>query len=85
VAVLQHECNHHDPCAVLGNQSRQASAASARSEARIRQSKVITSVATIYLREHPELLEEAAETVRKDPQLRTLAGHEVRRHAGKHP
>jgi len=34
---------------------------------------IIVSVADTYLREHPELLEEAAEIVRKVPQLRTLA------------
>jgi hypothetical protein len=41
--------------------------------------QVIVSAATIYLREHPELLEQAAETVRLHPELRTLYEREERR------
>ena len=44
-----------------------------------------TSVATNYRHEHPEVIKQAAETVRKDPQLRTLTQREVRHHARKHP
>jgi hypothetical protein len=40
--------------------------------------RIIVAAANIYLREHPELIEEAAETVRKVPQLRTLAEREER-------
>jgi hypothetical protein len=40
--------------------------------------RVILAAADAYLREHPELIEEAAETVRKVPQLRTLAEREER-------
>jgi hypothetical protein len=40
--------------------------------------RVIVAAASAYLREHPELIEEAAETVRKVPQLRTLAEREER-------
>jgi hypothetical protein len=39
----------------------------------------IVAAANIYLREHPELIEQAAETVRKVPQLRTLYEREMRR------
>ena len=39
---------------------------------------VIDAAAMVYLREHPELIEEAAETVRKVPQLRTLSDREDR-------
>jgi hypothetical protein len=39
---------------------------------------VITEAATIYLTQHPELIEEAAETVRKVPQFRTLYEREMR-------
>jgi hypothetical protein len=39
--------------------------------------RVILAAAN-YLREHPELFEEAAETVRNVPQLRTLAEREER-------
>jgi hypothetical protein len=39
---------------------------------------LIVSAANGYLRDHPELIEEAAETVRKVPQLRTLAEREER-------
>jgi hypothetical protein len=35
--------------------------------------RVIVSAADSYLSEHPELIEQAAETVRNVPQLRTLA------------
>lgn len=41
--------------------------------------RVIVSVANIYLTQHPGLIAEAAETVRKVPQLRTLAGRGKRR------
>jgi hypothetical protein len=41
--------------------------------------RVIVSAANIYLREHPELINEASMTVRKVPQLRTLAGRGKRR------
>ena len=41
--------------------------------------KIIVSAADAYLRDHPELIEEATETVRKVPQLRTLAEREERR------
>jgi hypothetical protein len=40
--------------------------------------RIILAAASAYLREHPELIEEAAETVRKVPQLRTLAEREER-------
>jgi hypothetical protein len=42
------------------------------------QARVIAAAANDYLRDHPELLEQAAETVRKVPQLRTLAEREER-------
>jgi hypothetical protein len=42
--------------------------------------RIITAAATDYLRDHPELIAQAAETVRKVPQLRTLAEREERRH-----
>jgi hypothetical protein len=41
--------------------------------------RVIVSTADIYLREHPELLEQAAETVQLHPELRTLHEREERR------
>jgi hypothetical protein len=44
--------------------------------------QIIVSAAHNYLRDHPELIEEAAETVRKVPQLRTLAEREERRRRG---
>ena len=44
--------------------------------------QIIVSAATIYLREHPRLIEQAAETVRKDPKLRTLVEREERRRKG---
>jgi hypothetical protein len=47
--------------------------------------QTIVSAAYSYLRDHPELIELAAETVRKVPQLRTLAEREVRRCEGKMP
>jgi hypothetical protein len=37
------------------------------------QARVITATADDYLRDHPELIAQAAEAVRKVPQLRTLA------------
>ncbi len=40
--------------------------------------RIILAAANAYLRDHPELFEEAAETVRKVPQLRTLAEREER-------
>jgi len=40
--------------------------------------QIMVAAANTYLREHPELIEEAAETVRKVPQLRTLAEREER-------
>jgi hypothetical protein len=40
--------------------------------------RVILAAADAYLREHPELIEEAADTVRKVPELRTLAEREER-------
>jgi hypothetical protein len=43
---------------------------------------VIISAANIYLNDHPELIKESAETVRKVPQLRTLAEREERRRKG---
>jgi hypothetical protein len=44
---------------------------------RIKQ-RVITEAANVYLTQHPELFIEAAETVRKVPQLRTLYEREMR-------
>jgi hypothetical protein len=44
--------------------------------------RVIAAAAHDYLRNHPELLEEAAETVRTVPELRTLAARAERRHKG---
>jgi hypothetical protein len=41
--------------------------------------QTIVSAACMYLRDHPDLIEQAAETVRKVPQLRTLAEREERR------
>lgn len=41
--------------------------------------RVVVAAANIYLHEHPELIEQAVETVRKVPQLRTLAGRGKRR------
>ena len=41
--------------------------------------QTIMSAANIYLRDHPELIEQATETVRKVPQLRTLYERELRR------
>jgi hypothetical protein len=40
--------------------------------------RVIIEAANTYLRDHPELIEKAVETVRKVPQLRTLAEREER-------
>ena len=44
--------------------------------------QIIVSAANNYLRDHPELIEQAAETVRKVPEFRTLAEREERRHKG---
>jgi hypothetical protein len=41
--------------------------------------RIIVSAANSYLSEHPELIEQAAETVRNVPQLRTIAEREQRR------
>jgi hypothetical protein len=38
----------------------------------------LAKAAKSYLSEHPELIEQAAETVRNDPRLRTLAEREQR-------
>jgi hypothetical protein len=43
---------------------------------------IITTAASDYLRAHPELIEQAAETVRNVPQLRTLAEREERNRKG---
>jgi len=40
--------------------------------------KEITALAEAYLRNHPEMIAPTAETVRKVPQLRTLAEREER-------
>jgi hypothetical protein len=40
--------------------------------------RIIVAAANDYLRDHPELIAQAAETVRKVPQLRTLAEREER-------
>jgi hypothetical protein len=40
--------------------------------------KVITAAANVYLTQHPELIKEAAESVRLVPQLRTLYEREMR-------
>jgi hypothetical protein len=40
---------------------------------------IIVAAADRYLKQHPELLEQAAETVPKVPQLRTLYEREMRR------
>ena len=44
--------------------------------------QIIVSAANTYLGEHPELIQEAAETVRKVLQLRTLVEREERRRKG---
>ena len=44
--------------------------------------RIIVSVARDYLCDHPELIEQATETVREVPQLRTLAEREERRRKG---
>ena len=44
--------------------------------------QIIVSAANTYLCNHPELIQGAAETVRKGPQLRTLAEREERRRKG---
>lgn len=45
--------------------------------------RTIGSAARDYLHDHPELIEQATDTVRKVPQLRTLAEREERRRKGK--
>lgn len=47
--------------------------------------RIIVSVARDYLCDHPELIEQAAETVRKVPQLRTLAERDERRRRENQP
>ena len=44
--------------------------------------QTIVAAARSYLREHPELFEKAAESVRIDPILRTLAEREDRKRRG---
>ena len=44
--------------------------------------QIIVSAANTYLCKHPELIQEAAETVRKVPQLRTLDERDERRRKG---
>jgi hypothetical protein len=44
--------------------------------------RIIVAAANAYLAEHPELIEEAAETVRNHPRLRTLAEQDERRRKG---
>ena len=39
--------------------------------------RVITAVTDVYLTQHPELIDAAAESVRKVPQLRTLYEREM--------
>jgi hypothetical protein len=45
--------------------------------------KELVSASMAYLEAHPELLEEAAETVRNDPNFRTLAERYERKRKGK--
>jgi len=42
------------------------------------EAKDITKAANAYLQQHPELFAQAAESVRNDPKLRTLAARQVR-------
>jgi hypothetical protein len=42
----------------------------------------LARAAQSYLSEHPELIEQAAETVRNDPRLRTLAERQERQRKG---
>jgi hypothetical protein len=42
----------------------------------------LTKAAKSYLSEHPELIEQAAETVRNDPRLRRLAERQPRQRKG---
>jgi hypothetical protein len=42
----------------------------------------LAEAAKSYLNKHPELIEQAAETVRNDPQLRTLAERQERQRKG---
>jgi hypothetical protein len=45
----------------------------------------LVKVAKSYLSEHPDLIEQAAETVRNDPRLRTLAERQARQRKANHP
>src|SRR5262249_48082205 len=45
--------------------------------------RIINEEATQYLKDHPELVQQAIETVRKVPQFRTLAEREARDRARK--
>jgi hypothetical protein len=45
----------------------------------------LTKAAKTYLSGHPELIEQAAETVRNDPRLRTLAERQQRQRKANHP
>jgi hypothetical protein len=45
----------------------------------------LTTAARSYLSEHPELIEQAAETVRNDPRLRTLAERQACQRKANHP
>ena len=47
--------------------------------------KVIRAAAEDYLRDHPELIEQVAETVRNNPELRTLYEKEQRGLIGNRP
>jgi hypothetical protein len=44
----------------------------------------LTKAAKAYLSEHPDLVEQAAETVRNDPRLRTLAERQARQRKANH-
>lgn len=45
----------------------------------------LTKAAKSYLSEHPGLIEQAAETVRSDPRLQTLAERQARQRKANHP
>jgi hypothetical protein len=45
----------------------------------------LARAARTYLSEHPELIEQAAETVRNHPKFRTLAEREQRQRKANHP
>jgi hypothetical protein len=45
----------------------------------------LVKAAKNYLSEHPDLIEQAAETVRNDPRLRTLAERQARERKANHP